>query len=205
MRRGCYKTQPQLADSQRLERGTGWRWGCQSSQAPHREREKVLARVPPPPPPPPPGRYLLGTILSDQSHLGGPVLLGHHSHLGWDVIALFFHLRKVSNARLFGWRALLGGRGGWERRAQADTCHRMATGRPGLSPLSPPAQAPHPRAAAAHRGPARSPRWPPARHGRCACAWPGWRSAGRSCRRCCRCRACSVCAPRGAYTGSSTR
>lgn len=101
--------------------------------------------------------YLLGTILSDQSHLGGPILLSHHGHLGWDIIALFFHLRKVSNVRSFGWRALLGCRGGWERTAQADTWHWITMGRPGLSPLSPPAHAPHPRAVAVHKGPARSP------------------------------------------------
>ena len=43
-------------------------------------------------PAPSQGLYLLGAILSDQSHAGGPVLLSHHSHLGWGVIILFFHL-----------------------------------------------------------------------------------------------------------------
>lgn len=46
----------------------------------------------PSPSPTPGGLYLLGAILSDQSHLGGSVLLGHHGHLGWQVITLFLHL-----------------------------------------------------------------------------------------------------------------
>lgn len=59
----------------------------------------------------PQGFYLLGTILSDQSHLGGPFLLRHHGYLGWDVTVLFLHFRKVSNVGWFGWGAFLSGRG----------------------------------------------------------------------------------------------
>lgn len=79
-------------------------------------------------------------------------------------------------------------------------CH---TAKP-KAPTSDGEAVPHPPAAAVRRGPVRSPPWPPARRGCCACAWPAWKSGGRSSHSYCRCRVCSVCGQRGACRGWST-
>ena len=92
---GSWEPRPQLLRSTRVKKRTWVKMALLEPGAPQRElpRERGRGYQPEGPTPPlAPGLYLLGTILSDQSHLGGPVLLGHHSHLGREVIALLLHL-----------------------------------------------------------------------------------------------------------------